>query len=92
MNIKLRYTAQLKDVAKLGTDEIELKENEGIQFLLNCLVKRYDKGFGAILFDKEGNYRNSNLIVLNQAQVNYEEDSLLRDGDQVAIMSPISGG
>ena len=92
MNIKLRYTAQLKDVAKLGTDEIELKEKEGIQILLNRLVEKYDKAFGAILFDKEGNYRNSNLIVLNRAQVNYEEDSLLRDGDQVAIMSPISGG
>lgn len=29
MKIKLRYTAQLKDVAKAGTDEMELKENVG---------------------------------------------------------------
>ena len=92
MKINLRYTAQLKDVAKVGTDEIELGENDGIQVLLDCLVKKYDKAFGAILFDKDGNYRNSNLIVINQSQVNYAEDSLLKDGDKVTIMSPISGG
>lgn len=92
MKIKLRYTAQLKDVAKVGTDEMELKENDGIQTLLGELVEKYDKEFGAILFDAKGNYRNSNLIVINQSQVNYAENSLLKDGDKVTIMSPISGG
>lgn len=92
MKIKLRYTAQLKDVAKVGTDEVELKENDGIQTLLDRLVEKYDKAFGAILFDNKGNYRNSNLIVINQSQVNYAENSLLKNGDKVTIMSPISGG
>lgn len=92
MKIKLRYTAQLKDVAKVGADELELKENEGIQSLLDVLVAKYDKAFGAILFDKVGTYRNSNLIVINQSQVSYEDNTTLKDGDQVTIMSPISGG
>ena len=92
MKIKLRYTAQLKDVAKVGTDEMELKENDGIQTLLGRLVKKYDKAFGDILFDTKGNYKNSNLIVINQSQVSYAENSLLKDGDKVTIMSPISGG
>lgn len=92
MKIKLRYTAQLKDVAKVGVDAMELEEGSGIQTLLPLLIAKYDKAFGAILFDKEGNYRNSNLLVVNQSQVNYEENTPLKDGDQVTIMSPISGG
>lgn len=90
--IKLRFTAQLKDLAGVGIDEIELTDKEQIHLLLERLVERYDSKFGDILFDKNGDYRHSNLIVINQCQVNYDEDSVLNDGDQVTLMSPISGG
>lgn len=92
MNIKLRFTAQLKDKAGLGTDQIVLNPNEKLQSLLRRLVEKYGHGFGEILFDEKGFYRNSNLIALNGYQVNYIENNNLKEGDEVTILSPVSGG
>lgn len=92
MNIRIRFTAQLKDKAGLGTDQIVLNSNEKIQSLLRRLVERYGHDFGQILFDEKGFYRNSNLIALNGFQVNYVENSDLKEGDEVTILSPVSGG
>lgn len=92
MNIKLRFTAQLKDKAGLGTDQIVLNSNEKLQSLLRRLVDKYGHDFGQILFDEKGFYRNSNLIAVNGYQVNYTENSKLNEGDEITILSPVSGG
>lgn len=92
MNIRIRFTAQLKDKAGLGTDLIELNSTEKLQSLLRRLVERYGPDFGQILFDEKGFYRNSNLIALNGSQVNYIENNDLKEGDEVTILSPVSGG
>lgn len=92
IKVKVRFTAQLKDKAGLNTDLFELNPNEKIQSLLRRLVERYGNGFGEILFDEKGFYRNSNLIAINGCQVNYEENSKLNQGDEVTILSPVSGG
>jgi MoaD family protein len=92
MIIKLRFTAQIKEVTGVGTDQIELNENEKLHDLIKKLVDRYGHKFENILFNDAQVYRNSNLIVVNQSQVNYEENTTLTEGVQVTLMSPISGG
>jgi len=92
MEIKIKFTAQLKDIVGQGVDKITLEENEKIQSVLLRLSDRYGEKFKSILFDASGLYRNSILLVLNQYQINYEDNVVLNDGDEIAIMSPISGG
>ena len=92
MNVKLRYTAQLKDKAGLETENIELKPNENLHDLLKKLASRYGEEFGNILFDENGTYRNSNLIAIYLFQVSYEENNELKDGDEITLISPVSGG
>jgi len=92
IELKIRFTAQLKDRAGLATDSIKIDANNKLQDLLKLLIEKYGESFGKILFDTDGSYRNSNLIVINQYQVNYNENTQLNDGDEIALMSPISGG
>jgi len=92
MIIKLRFTAQLKDAAGVGSDQIELLKNEKIQSFLKRTVDKYGSTYGNILFDEKGMYRHSNLIVVNQVQENYEENTLLNDGDELMLLSPVAGG
>ncbi len=92
MEIKIRFTAQLKDVVGQGTDKITIEEKENLQSVLSRLTERYGDKFKNILFDESGTYRNSILLVLNQYQINYVDNVVLNDGDEIAIMSPISGG
>ena len=92
MNIKLKFTAQIKDAVGQGIDAITIGDNEKIQDVLDKLVDKYGNPFKAILFDKNNKYRNSNLIAINQFQVDYDENHALNDGDEITLMSPISGG
>ena len=92
MNIKLRFTAQIKDAAGLGSDRITLNENEKLQSLLRRLGERYGEKFRKILYDDKGQYHSSNLIVVNEEQIEYYENVSLKDGDELILLSPVSGG
>jgi MoaD family protein len=92
MTIKLRFTAQIKDAVGLGSDSIALNENEKLQSLLRRLAERYGEKFRKILFDDKGRYHSSNLIVVNEEQVEYKENISLNDGDELILLSPVSGG
>ena len=92
MTIKLKFTAQIKDVVGTNADTIHVEDDYKLQELLNALVHKYGTDFKSILFDEAGLYRHSNLIVVNQSQVNYDDNITLTDGVEVTLMSPISGG
>lgn len=92
MTIKVKFTAQIKDVVGNSTDSINLEDGSKLQDLLRNLVNKYGNGFESILFDEDGSYRHSNLIVVNQAQENFDDNIVLIDGMEITLMSPISGG
>ena len=92
MKIKLKFTAQIKDVVGANSDTVNLEDGCKLQGLLDVLVDKYGTDFKSILFDDDGLYRHSNLIVVNQSQVGYDENIELTDGVKVTLMSPISGG
>ncbi|WP_223549108.1 MoaD/ThiS family protein [Aestuariivivens sp. NBU2969] len=92
ISIKLKFTAQLKDRAGVDSDVILINEKDTLQDLIRELPKTYGSDFGAVLFEESGVYRHSNLIVVNQNQVRYEENIKMKDGMEIMLMSPISGG
>ncbi|MDO5977413.1 MoaD/ThiS family protein [Flavivirga spongiicola] len=92
MNIKLRFTAQIKDVVGNGADTIVVNDGAKLQDLLKKIAGKYGEKFESILFDENNGYRHSNLIVINQSQISYEDNVTLTEGDEVTLMSPISGG
>lgn len=92
ISIKLKFTAQLKDRAGVDSDAISIDEKDTLQDLLRELPKKYGSDFGAVLFDQNGVYRHSNLIVVNQNQVVYGDNISMEDGMEIMLMSPISGG
>ena len=92
MIIKLKFTAQIKDVVGSNTDTITIENGTKLQGLLKALVDKYGNNFKSILFDENDVYRHSNLIVVNQNQENYEDNLALVDGMEITLMSPISGG
>ncbi|WP_420322056.1 MoaD/ThiS family protein [Flagellimonas sp.] len=90
--IKLVLTAQLKDAAGVSAEVVEINEGEKLQEVIRSVGKQYGETFEAILFDENGDYRHSNLIVVNQVQVNFEDEININDGDEITLMSPIAGG
>lgn len=81
MHVKVKLFAFYRDIIGKKELKLEIERGRRVEELLNYLIKRYPK----LGMDKEG------LVV----SVNYNYASLktvLNDGDEVALLPPVSGG
>jgi len=92
MKIRIKTFAQIKDI--LGADSlIECQDDTSMRALLKALRERAGKSEDQ-LFSMDGDLRSNLVLMLNGARI-YEEDidSLkLSEGDEVTLLSPVSGG
>ncbi len=92
MNIKVKFTAQIKKEAGISSEFLEIEQGTTLQKCLSDLAERHSEGFKQILFKEDGEYRNSVLLAINNQQVKYSDNKVLNTGDELMIMSPIAGG
>ena len=92
MKIKVKYTAQLKRAVGRGDEVVDLKENSFIKDLLNLLFQKEKEAFEDMVFSAEGVFLESVLIILNGQQMAYDSSEMLKENDELVIMSPIAGG
>ncbi len=80
MKIKLKYFASVAEAVGMSVEEMELQDGTIVSNLVEALKERF-KGFEAM----------SNVIIaVNGAYV--DPNTLLEDGDIVALFPPVSGG
>ena len=92
MNVKIKYTAQLKKAVGVGEETIEVSEGTLIKDLLNTVFQQKKEVFVNIVFNAEGVFLDAVLIILNGQQISFDYPEFLMDRDEVLIMSPIAGG
>lgn len=92
MKIRVKYTAQLKKEAGISKQEIEIADKSSFQNLIAVLAQSQNEKFRDMIFDNQGAYRHSIMLVLNGSQINYNDSIILKDGDEIMLMSPIAGG
>ncbi len=83
MKIKVLYFASIKDRLGKDEEELELKDGETLQSLLNHLKSENDvlaKFLEAHSF----------LFAVNEEIANL--DTILKSNDEIAILPPLSGG
>ena len=80
MKIKLKYFASVAEAVGMSGEDMELQDDTTGSNLVEALKERF-KGFEAM----------SNVIIaVNGAYV--DPNTLLEDGDVVALFPPVSGG
>ncbi len=80
MKIKLKYFASIAEAVGMSGEEMELQDDTIVFNLVEALKERF-KGFEEM----------SNVIIaVNGAYV--DPNTLLEDGDVVALFPPVSGG
>ena len=80
MKIKLKYFASVAEAVGMSGEDMELQDDTIVSNLVEALKERF-KGFEAM----------SNVIIaVNGAYV--DPNTLLEDGDIVALFPPVSGG
>ncbi len=81
ISITVRFFASVKDVAKLSETTIELPAASIVEDALTLLISQYPE---------MKNFRSYIRIAVNE---NYVEPGFrLHDGDEIAIIPPVSGG
>jgi molybdopterin converting factor small subunit len=89
MNIEVRYLAQLRPAAGRGAETVEAPDGCTVAALLRLLAGRGER-LRAVLLDQQGDVRATILAFVGEEQA--ERDRVLRDGDEVTLMTPIAGG
>lgn len=81
INITLLYFAFIKEITGVKFDLLELPSDIPVKSLVEIILEKYP--------------RLRNIINMIQISVNYkvvDRDTILKEGDEVALLPPISGG
>ncbi|MEN6378078.1 MAG: MoaD/ThiS family protein [Methanofastidiosum sp.] len=79
MKILVKYFASFKELTGKTQESIQIEKGKTTKDLLEIIMKKY-------------NFKDNVNIVIALNQEYIKTDILLKDGDEVAIMMPSSGG
>jgi len=93
MKVKVRFFALLREVAGIKEVEEEVEEGATVRGLLERLSERLPRRFRELIFEGQEVSRNV-IILVNRRGIRELEglETKLKDGDEVALLPPVSGG
>jgi molybdopterin converting factor small subunit len=91
MKIKVGYSGLARAAAGRGAEEIELPAGADVRALIAEVAKRYGSPMQPLLATTDKG-APAVLAFVGERQVSWESPALLKDGDEVMLLSPIAGG
>jgi molybdopterin converting factor subunit 1 len=81
MKVKVKFFASYREV--LGKDDVDVNLDEGanVTALIDLIKKKYPE---------LGSLTETLIVSVNREYTEY--DAVLKDGDEVALLPPVSGG
>jgi molybdopterin converting factor small subunit len=92
MKVQVNYTTQLKAALGRGSEQVELPSPGTLPRLLQKLVETHGATFRDLALDGQGQPLPSILLCIGDQQVDHDTGTELKEGDEVTILSAISGG
>lgn len=93
MNVTFRTFADFREIIGVREKEISLPEGETVGGLLKDLCEVYP-GLQGKLFDAAGEMKPYVIILKNGRNVTWLQhlDTVIADGDVIAVFPPVAGG
>ena len=94
MNVEVKFFTSLREITGQKVERIPLQNIISVEALLNLLSDRYGKEFIEYVYSKEGNVQGFLSFLVNGKNINALQgfNTMLNEGDVVAILPPIGGG
>jgi molybdopterin converting factor small subunit len=93
MPVTVEYAAQIKRVAGVAHDIIELAGPCNVAEIARQVADNHGGQFADILLDENQQPRPSILVFVGENQIHWDDDkTLVQDGQTVTLLSPVSGG
>ncbi len=90
LNIRVEYMSQLRTRTGCSEEAFVLEAGSDLAALLSAIAERHDEAVRGLLFDDDGAPSATVLGFVRSEQAPWGQ--VLRDGDVVTLMTPISGG
>jgi MoaD family protein len=87
--VEVKFYTTLREVTGRETLKLRLKHGATVEQALERLVRRYGQNLARKL-----SHRENWVVMLNDKNVAFLNgfETILKDGDRLAILSPLSGG
>jgi MoaD family protein len=92
MRVQLNYFAQIRQAAAADNLSLDLADNATVLQALRLAVDRHGDAFRKLIFDDSGRLRPSIILLINGVPSAGGVESVLNNGDNVSIFSPVAGG
>ena len=92
MIIYLHYTAQLAMEAGCSAEKLELCDDATVEQVVKDRANKHGGKFAEIVLSPDGDPVPTIMYVVNGEQVDRGTPHILKDGDELMLMSPIAGG
>lgn len=93
ITVETRYYAYLREVTGVREEKITLEDGATVATLIEALTKKYGPKFRDYVLKANMELRQNIAIAVNDVKVSEAPlKKVLRDGDRVVIIPPISGG
>ena len=91
MTITIEYYGPAREAAGFGSERVEV-ESATARLLIAARATHHGGRLAKLLLDAEGRLKSNILIAVGDRQVEADSDVELRDGDEIIIVPPVSGG
>jgi len=92
VKLNVSYSGQARAAAGCGSEEFELPTAATLRDLLLAIASRHGERIKSLLATNPERGAPALLVFVGEEQVRWETPPPLRDGDEVMLLSPISGG
>jgi molybdopterin converting factor small subunit len=92
MRITIAYFGQARVLAGTRTEQVEWPDGASPGEVLRNLAGKHGEAFDRLLFNEQGQLRRSVLLAVGSTTCGADEKGLLKDGDELAVQTAISGG
>ena len=93
MQVTVEYAAQIRHVAGVARDVIELDGPCPVAEVARRVAASRGEALAEILLDENGQPRPSILVFKGENQVRWDDTATqVTDGETITLLSPVSGG
>lgn len=94
MKVTIKFFTSLREITGNKIVIMELKNLISVEQLLSLLFEKYGQEFRDYVYNQEGKVQDFLSFLVNGKNINNLEgfNTILKDGDIIAILPPVGGG
>ena len=94
MKVKIKFFTSLREITGNKMVNLQLKNKISVEQLLFLLLEKYGQEFRDYVYNQEGKVQDFLSFLINGKNINNLQgfNTILKEGDIIAILPPVGGG